>query len=163
MPKLNARQRQFVVEYLIDLNGTAAAIRAGYSPKTAAVIAAQLLSKKHIQDAVALAMNNRSARTEITGDMVMQELAKIAFSDIRDFVYWTGSIAMLKPGDSLKDGSARCIAEISGNQIAGVKLKLYDKISALDKLARHLGSYNPDKNKAPVVVNWPLGKSGLDG
>ena len=79
--KLTDKQRTFVEEYLVDLNATQAAIRAGYSEKTAKDIGCQNLAKLYIQDAIALAMDERSERTEITSDNVLKEIAKIGFSE----------------------------------------------------------------------------------
>src|SRR2546428_632551 len=73
------RQARFVEEYLKDLNGTQAAIRAGYSAKTANEQAAQNLAKLSIQQAVAAAMAARSARTRVSQDRVLNELARMAF------------------------------------------------------------------------------------
>lgn len=80
---LTPKQKRFVDEYLIDLNATQAAIRAGYSKRTAEWIGPQLLGKTHVSEAVTERMRARELRTEITQDRVLQELAKIAFSDIR--------------------------------------------------------------------------------
>ena len=71
--KLNAKQQRFVAEYLVDLNGSKAAIRAGYSNKTSRQIATELLSKPHISEAVAMAMSERSQRTEINADWVLNQ------------------------------------------------------------------------------------------
>lgn len=80
------RQRRFVEEYLIDLNATKAAIRAGYSKKTAQEQSSRLLSNVMVQDAISQAMKNRSIRTEITQDMVLEELAKIGFANMNNYM-----------------------------------------------------------------------------
>lgn len=74
---LTAKQQRFVEEYLVDLNGTQAAIRAGYSPKTANEQAARLLAHVSVAAAVQAAMDKRSERTEITADYVLSNLAQI--------------------------------------------------------------------------------------
>lgn len=74
MPKLTAKQARFVDEYLIDLNATQAAIRAGYSPKTAKEIGAENLTKPNIAQALAEAQAKVSERVEITQDMVLKGL-----------------------------------------------------------------------------------------
>ena len=76
MGKLTAQQSRFVDEYLIDLNGTQAAIRAGYSAKTANVKAAQLLAKVNIQEAIQERMNYRQERTQIDADFVLHGIVK---------------------------------------------------------------------------------------
>lgn len=79
--KLTEKQKRFCEEYLIDLNATQAAIRAGYSSKTANRIAAQNLSKLDIQNYISELRNNQSNRTGITADTVLKELEKIALTD----------------------------------------------------------------------------------
>lgn len=81
---LTPRQEAFVNEYLIDLNATQAAIRAGYSKKTADKQATQLLGKTSISQAIQAAMDERKERTEITQDRVIKEIAKYAFKDASD-------------------------------------------------------------------------------
>jgi phage terminase small subunit len=79
---LNAKQRCFVLEYLVDLNSTRAAVRAGYSKKTADVIGPRLLGNVRVKEAVAKAVAERAARTEITADAVLKELALVGFAPI---------------------------------------------------------------------------------
>ena len=79
---MTPKQACFVQEYLIDLNATQAAIRAGYSTKTAQVIGAENLSKPMVAAAIYEAMSERSKRTEITADKIVDEYAKIAFTDV---------------------------------------------------------------------------------
>jgi phage terminase small subunit len=74
---MTPKQRRFVEEYLIDLNATQAAIRAGYSEDTARSIASENLTKPDIQEAIARAMDARSKRTEITQDYVLQGICRI--------------------------------------------------------------------------------------
>ena len=95
---LSLKQAQFVREYLIDLNATQAAIRTGYSAKTAKQQGARLLTVVDVAAAVEAGMAKRSERTEITADMVVRELAKIGFSDIRRAVKW-GSRLVERPED----------------------------------------------------------------
>ena len=82
--KLTPKQQKFVSEYLVDLNATQAAIRAGYSPKTANRIGPQLLVKNCISEALQEARERQQARTEITADMVLRELKAIALDDADD-------------------------------------------------------------------------------
>lgn len=84
MAKLTARQKRFVIEYLVDLNATQAAIRAGYSPKTANEQAARLLANVSIQEAIQAAMKKREERTEITADRVIKEIFNIFEADARE-------------------------------------------------------------------------------
>lgn len=153
--KLTPKQERFVAEYLVDLNATQAAIRAGYSERTADKQGSQLLGKTSIAAAIQEAQAKRSDRTEITQDRVLQELARIGFADIRKAVAWgsapDGAIddegapaeypVELKPSSEVDDETAAAISEISLTA-QGVKLKMHDKLSALEKLARHLGMLN---------------------
>src|ERR1700751_1632756 len=84
--RLPCRRSRFVEEYILDLNGKQAAIRAGYSPKTAEVQASRLLRNVKVQVALEDAIQARSRRTQITADSVVTELAKLAFSNIFDLV-----------------------------------------------------------------------------
>lgn len=168
--ELTPKQRAFVREYLIDLNATQAAIRAGYSEATATVIASENLSKPNIANAIAAAMKLRADRTDITADRVLTELAKIGFSDIRKAVTWQssliteednpdgGDIAVIKTvvtnqvqlvaSDNLDDDTAAAVAEISQNQGGGIKIKFYDKRAALVDIGKHLGMF---KDKVEVT------------
>src|SRR5208282_5119583 len=83
---LTLKQARFLEEYLVDLNGKAAAIRAGYSPKSAEVQASQLLRNSKIRVALEDAMQARSKRTQVTADRIVADYARIAFANMRD--YW---------------------------------------------------------------------------
>jgi len=82
--KLTAKQLVFIEEYLIDLNATQAAIRAGYSKKTAQQVGSQNLSKLVIQTAIQKAMDQRSERTGITAVKVLDAIAEIGFADFSE-------------------------------------------------------------------------------
>ena len=81
MPKLTDKQKRFCEEYLIDLNATQAAVRAGYSPKTASRIAIELLNKTHVSEYLKGLMKERSEAVGVTSEQVVKELEKIAFAD----------------------------------------------------------------------------------
>jgi phage terminase small subunit len=146
------KQTRFVEEYIVDLNGKQAAIRAGYSPKTAEMQASRLFRKAKVQTAVEEAMQARWKRTGITVDRVVLELAELAFSNILDFieVHADGSVdidllrATRDRAVAIHDVVVRRRPEGSGNELGSVKLtriKLCDKVKALDMLARHLGMF----------------------
>ena len=166
---MTPKQQRFVEEYLVDLNATQAAIRAGYSEDSAHVIGHENLSKPNIQEALAAAMNERSERTQITADRVLEEYAKLAFQDIRKAVRWgrnpgdeTSQNAepnglniypvSLIPSEEIDDDTAAAVSEISLTQ-SGLKVKMHDKKGALDSVARHLGMFNDklDMNHAGSV------------
>jgi phage terminase small subunit len=85
---LTPKQSLFVEEYLIDLNGKQAAIRAGYAAKAAEVQASRLLRNAKVRVALEDAMQARSKRTTVTTDRVITELARVALANVRDF--WPG-------------------------------------------------------------------------
>lgn len=152
---LTAKQRMFVREYIVDLNATQAAIRAGYSAKTANRAGAHLMSNAVIGAAIAAAMNARSRRTQVTADRVLKELAKIGFADIRKAVKWDQSDSAEEGGeqkvtvtsiqlvnsDDIDDDTAAAIAEISQSANGGLKVKLHDKRAALVDIGKHLGMF----------------------
>lgn len=158
---LTAKQQRFVDEYLIDLNATQAAIRAGYSEKTARSISNENLTKPDIQAAIQKGMEARSGRVAITQDMVLRELAKIGFSDIRKVVRWGETQLRMIDGEEdegdvvvpyhglalidsaeIDDATAGAIAEVSQGK-EGLKVKLHDKKGALVDIGRHLGMFVP--------------------
>lgn len=151
MAKLTDKQASFVNEYIIDLNATQAAIRAGYSAKTANKIACNLLTKVDIQNSISERMKKREERTEITQDRVLQEYAKLAFFDARKLFNADGTP---KPINELDDDTAAAVAGIDvleefegtgdDRKFIGYtkKYKITDKKGALDSVARHLGMFN---------------------
>ena len=149
---LTSKQSRFVAEYLIDLNGKQAAIRAGYSAKTAEVQASQLLRIAKIQVALSAAIRARSWNTEVTADRVVAELAKIGFANMRD--YWP------KEGETvdlhrLHQDLTAAVQEITIDETVdplGVvyrhtRLKLHDKKGALDSLAQYVGMFVPFRRR----------------
>ncbi len=149
MSKLTNKQKTFVEEYLVDLNATQAAKRAGYSKKTAKQMGTENLSKPVIQEAIAIAMDARSRRTEITADRVLQELAKLGFSNIQGIFT---EAEQLKAISALPEEIAASIQSIEvvvrptyeeddeGNKIVEHihKIKLADKRGPLELLGKHL-------------------------
>ena len=144
MRKLTPKQQRFVEEYLVDLNATQAAIRAGYSKKTAASQGERLLRNVEIQAAIQAAMKARQERTEITQDRVLAELAKIAFGDQRRVMSWGPSGVKLRDSETLTGEEAAIVAEVSESVTAAggtLKLKTHDKVGALKLLGEHLGMF----------------------
>lgn len=151
--KLTPKQGRFVEEYLVDLNATQAAIRAGYSEKTAAVVGYENLRKPHVAAAVEKAVSERSDRTKVTSDTVVEELAKIGFSDMRRFSSWGPDGVNIISSESLEDEHAACVSEVSSQktvttdkygattQVVNSKMKLYDKLGALNSLGKHLNMF----------------------
>lgn len=144
MRELTPKQQRFVEEYLKDLNATQAAIRAGYSKKTAYRIGATLVQKTSVAAAIDQAKKKRASRTEITAERVLRELARLAFSDVADYVEVRDDEVRVRDLTELNKDQTRCISEISDSTYRGERkraFKLYDKAKALDMLTRHLGLY----------------------
>lgn len=139
---ITEKQKKFVEEYLIDLNATQAAIRAGYSIKNAGKIGHELLEKTRISNEVTKKIAERSRRTGINADRVLIELAKIAFVNADDVI--ESKDATLKENASRDDLAAIQSIKVKTFGEDGVEreIKLADKLKALDMLGRHLGMWN---------------------
>jgi len=150
---LNEKQKKFAEEWIIDFNGKQAAIRTGYSEKTAEVKASQLLSLVKVQDYIGELRKAQQERTEITADMVIKELGKIAFSDIRDIYDTEGR--MLLPHE-LDENTAATISGFktrfegtintdSNGSVKGADIieeyKRHDKTKALELLGKHFAIF----------------------
>lgn len=150
-PKLTAQQKRFAHEYIIDLNTTQAAIRAGYSEKTANEQGARLLANVSVRELVEQLKKNREIRTNVTADRVLAELAKIAFSDLNEFVEVdeSGKIKV-KPSNQV-DGTVLSEISESVTQNGRTKnIKLHDKMKALELIGRHLAMFT---DKQEIKVN----------
>lgn len=161
MAKLTERQQKFVDEYLIDLNATQAAIRAGYSAKTADQQGSRLLTNVKVQQVISEIMAERSKRTGINQDRVVQELAKIALVNMSDIINDKGEI---KPSATADDLS--CIESIKykhsasdSSEMVEREIKVASKLKALELLGKHLGMWN---DKIDVNVAVPIVISGAD-
>lgn len=162
MAKLTDKQKLFVDEYLIDLNATQAAIRAGYSEKTAYRTGADNLRKPQIQSYIQEAMKEREKRTEITQDKVLKELASIGFANATDFARVVEKMVMrkiigaegkeigeepyyykdveLELTENLDKDKQAAIASIKQGA-NGIEVKLNDKVKALELIGKHLGMF----------------------
>lgn len=156
--KLTPKQERFVQEYLVDLNATAAAKRAGYSDKTACEQATRLLANVKVQTAIQDAKKARQERTEITQDMVIRELAKLGFFDIRKMFDKDGKPLDISQLDSdtaaaLVGLDVQDVTDNDGNYIGYVKkYKMADKIRALELLGRHVGAFEKQEKKTGAIA-----------
>ena len=132
--KFTIKQQRFVDEYLVDYNATQATIRAGYSAKRADAIGYDLLRKPEIQAAIQKALQKQQARTEITADWVLKETHRLASFDPRKLFDENGA---LRPIHTLDDETAACIGGVEIDRFGSVKVKVWDKNSALEKLGKH--------------------------
>jgi phage terminase small subunit len=160
-PLSNSKQEAFCLEYLLDLNATAAAMRAGYCAKTARQQGARLLSKVDIAARVQFFKAQRVERTEISVDRVVRELAKIAFASVRQMIAVDPNgqpqidLTNTPHGalDALAEVSTETVLETEGSgkdrksrPIRKTRIKLHDKIRALQLLGEHTGAFKQGKN-----------------
>lgn len=170
MAKLTDKQQRFVDEYLIDLNATQAAIRAGYSAKTADQQGSRMLANVKVKQAVAEKQAQRSKRTGVNQDRVVLELAKVAFAKITDIVDSNGRIKEDASPDDLA-----CIESIkykeSDNEYGGSverEVKIASKLKALELLGKHLGMWSDkfnvtvEKSEKLDDIISQLGGEGLE-
>ena len=152
MAKLTEKQQRFVDEYMIDLNATQAAIRAGYSVKTANEQGSQNLAKLSIQQAIAEQMAERSKRTGVNQDRVINELAKIAFMNIGDVVDL--DTGMVKETATKEDLACIQSIKIKPGEFGDEReIKFYDKKGSLELLGKHLGMF---KDKVELEADMEL-------
>lgn len=141
---MTEKQKIFADEYLIDLNATRA-YRVAYpsvkKDETAASAAARMLRNVKVAKYITERMEERQRRTEITQDMVLQELAAIAFARVTDYVSVMDGTAQVKDTDQLSDSQIAAIAGIKETQ-NGIEVKLGSKEKTLELLGRHLGMWN---------------------
>lgn len=144
MAKLTDKQQMFVKEYLIDLNATQAAIRAGYSEETAKQIGSENLSKLDIQKAIQVAQQERNKELSVDANYVLSRLIEIDKMDIADILDEDGNVK------AVSEWSAAWRKSISGVDIQQIqssddvvsfvkKLKFPDKLKNLELLGKHVG------------------------
>jgi phage terminase small subunit len=159
---MTPKQARFVAEYLIDLNATQAAIRAGYSKKTAYSIGEELLRKPEITAAVEKGRSALMVKTNITAERVLEEMGRLAFSDVRNLFAPDGS---LKPLHTLSAEDAACIASLEviiknaeagdGHMDKVHKIKVWDKSKNLENLAKHLGLFvEKVEHSGGIEIHW---------
>ncbi|HEV6964622.1 terminase small subunit [Roseateles sp.] len=158
---LSDKQRLFVAEYMVDLNATQAAVRAGYSERTAHAIGSELLQNPLVQAELQAAMKARAAKVEATAERVLLEVARIGLSDVRRLFDARGN---MRPLHELDDDIAAAVAsvevfeEYSGQGKDRVlvghvrKVKLWDKNSAAEKLMKHLGMFKEENEQIGKAV-----------
>ncbi len=152
--KLTLRQEIFCREYVVDFNGSRAAVAAGYSKKTADQQASRLLKNSGVQGAIKKEIEKRSKRIEITQDRVLEEIARVAFADLSDFLdvdEATGAVRV-KGFDEMPVLASRVLESISEDRVIREaadgkqviihdkrKIKLHDKMRALEMCGTPFG------------------------
>lgn len=143
---MTQKQKRFIEEYLIDLNATQAAIRAGYSPDTAQQTGSENLSKPVIRAQIDRAMAERSKRTGVNAERVIQELAKIAFVNATEVI--DPKTATVKEDALPEDTAAIQSVKVKtfGEDGLEREIKMADKLKALELLGKHLGMFQNNVN-----------------
>lgn len=172
---LTAKQQRFVAEYLIDLNQTQAAIRAGYSEKTAAEQASRLLTNVKVSEAVQAAMKARSERTDIDADWVLKRLARDATADLADLYDDAGQLLPVKEWPmAWRTGlvaGIETVQEREGTDAEGKpefvtvrKVKLLDRTKLVELIGKHVdvGAFK-DKIEHSGEIKTPELKLVLHG
>jgi phage terminase small subunit len=157
-------RERFCREYIIDLDGTQAAIRAGYSAKTASVQASKdLLRNPHVRARIAFLQAKTVNGLEINAINVVRELAKLGLANMDDYMtVQTDGSAVLDLGDTSRDQRA-AIQELvvdeytdgkgdAARDVKRTRIKLHDKRGALVDLGRHLGIFEADNQQGPGVI-----------
>jgi phage terminase small subunit len=151
-------QQRFVDEYLIDpISAAKCAERAGYSHNTSRKIAYSLMNTPKVRAAIEEGQKARAQRMGITQDRVLQELARIAFSNLQDVLEETEDGQTTVNVKRLPRDVAAMLGEVSITQTKGKnqmkisRVKLHDKMAALDKIAKHLGMFT-DKHEHTIVT-----------
>ena len=141
---LTPKQARFVAEYLVDLNATQAAIRAGYSEKTAGAQGFENLTKPEIASAVAAGQSHQLQTAEISAARVLEELRRLAFCDPRAFWDEAGNLKAISKLTAEQASALAGFEAVIKNAEAGDgvtdtvhKIKLWDKTRALEMLAKH--------------------------
>ncbi len=161
--KLTPKQEMFCLEYLIDLNATQAAIRAGYSKKTAYSIGNENLSKPEISSRISELAAKRIERASKSADDVIKEIENVGFARLNKVVSFNESgLAFVMSSDEIDDATMAALESVEVTEIVGkkdgdndmlkTKVKLHSKMSALNLLAKHHGLVN-DKGEDAGTVN----------
>jgi len=139
----NVRREVFAQEFVKSLDVGEAALASGASPYNAGLRGSALKGEPRVKLRILELMDERAIRTGITADKVLHELALIGFANVKDFMTWEDGNWTLKTksADDIPDEVAAAIKEVWQDEAGKVRVKLYDKLQALDKIARHLGMF----------------------
>ena len=139
--ELTHKQIAFCNEYMIDSNGKQAAIRAGYSPKSAEVTASQLISKSKVKAFIEKRREQQAKILDVNVDKVVRELANISFSNITDFIEVKGNEVNLTDWSVLTKDQTACVESVCKTK-EGYRLKLYSKATAIELLGKYFSMWN---------------------
>lgn len=153
--RLNPKQLRFVEEYLVDLNATQAALRAGYSSKGAKQQGSHLLTNPNVQAAISARRIRVSKKLLVTAENVVEELRRIAFTDRRALFTWGPEGVKVRDSAQLSEEEASIVEEVSETRTKDggtVRVKTGAKVEALKLLGQHLGMF-VDRPEPGVPVN----------
>ena len=146
---LTKKRKRFCEEYIKDLNGSAAAIHAGYNLKRSRITASELLLKPEVKEYLDQLQAKVAKRNEITIDELIQDLAEMKNIDVADLYDEDGLLIDIS---RLPTSFTRCIQEVIETK-SGLKIKFYSKLDAIEKLAKHLGFYEKDNRQSKAEMN----------
>ena len=152
---LTERMKRFVQEYVIDLDAKNAAIRAGYSAKSAKTKGCLMLKDPRIKEAIDARLKEIADRANMKQEDVFRELVKIARADMSTFAKWGPDGVTLLDSKDLRPEDTAAVAEISQTvtRDGGTKrIRLHDKIKALEMLSRYFGMFT-DTPKEDLTIN----------
>ena len=144
MAKLKNKKHEILVqEYLIDLNQTQAAIRAGYSPKTATVQAHEIFTKPYVRARVEELLAERAKRTGVNQDRIIRELARVAFVNAAEVVSMKDAMLLEDASEDDTAAIASVKVKVMSGDVEGVEreVRFSDKLKALELLGKHLGMF----------------------
>ena len=145
--KLTERQRSFCEQYLVDFNATHAAIRAGYSVESAADIGSDNLKKPHILTEIERRRAEMSAKTGVTPERVLRELAKIALASPTDIInFETGEIIDKEMASAIASVKIKHTPNRDGEMIVERDIRFADRTKALELCGKHLGMFKDNVN-----------------
>lgn len=158
---LNDQQEAFCREYVARLNAKDAAIAAGYSTRSAMSIGAQLLQHPKVAARIAELQAPRLAKLDISADRVLNELARVAFARIDQVLTFGPSGVTPRSSDDLSEDVLAAVAEASQTLTkdgGSIRIKLHDKLGALNALGKHLKLWQDDK---PDASPWDAAVAAL--
>lgn len=157
---LTAKQLRFCEEYIVNLNATEAAIRAGYSKRSATVIGHENLTKPDIKAKIEDLLLEKRINSKVTEDQILEELKSLGFYSIKTFIDSDNAIVklntltteQLRPVVGIKSKESFTTIDNKVVREVTTELKLADKRSALVDLGRHLGIFDKDNKQKAIKI-----------
>ncbi len=147
---ITRKQRKFCEEYVIDFNGSQAAVRSGYSKKTSKELAVRLLTNVNVKSYVEYLSEKASEKARKSKEDVIERLEQIAFANLDNAITDSGGFDFKKIPESVKQ--VMKIEILSRKHVNTVKITSPDQLGAIKELARHHGIYEKDNDQKTIVV-----------